>query len=206
MSEKDIGVEIQDASDSDRGKGIARLDTDSMKRLGIPSGGIIEIQGQRKTYAKCLQSQKTNPALGVLDIDGLIRSNGGIDIGSMIYIKRMPVTKARRIVLAPLEITSFVEVSQIRDALISFPVIQDNNVAFENLGEHVFFRILETIPPNRPLITASDTEIQVKDYYFLESDKKSDENDDDQEGLEIKITDEEFTEEEFLRIKASFEM
>ena len=65
----DIAVEIQDASASDRGKGITRLDADSMRRLGIPSGGIIEIQGQRKTYAKCLQSQKESHALGILYLE-----------------------------------------------------------------------------------------------------------------------------------------
>ncbi len=204
MSQKEISVEIQDATEFDKGKGIARLDVDSMRRLGIPSGGIIEIQGPRKTYAKCLQSKKKNPVLGALDVDVLIRSNCGVELGGRIYIKRVPVTKARKVILAPLEITSFVEESQIKDALITFPIVQENNVAFENLGEYVFFRILETIPPNRPLIATSDTEIHVKDYYFLEPDKKHDDKD-EEEGLEIKITDEEFTEEEFLRIKTIFE-
>jgi transitional endoplasmic reticulum ATPase len=202
VSGTEIAVEIQNASASDRGKGIARLDADSMRRLGIPSGGIIEIQGQRKMYAKCLQSQKENHTFGILNLDVLIRSNAGICIGSRIYIKRNPVTKARKISLAPLEITSFLEESEIKEAMISFPIIQDSNVAFENLGEYVFFRILETIPPNRPLIVTTDTEIQIKDYYFLEPDKKSD---DDDENPELTITDEEFTEEEFLQIKTDFE-
>ena len=202
MSDTEIGVEIQAASFSDKGKGIARLDTDSMRRLGIPSGGIIEIQGQRKTYAKCLQSSKENHIPGILNIDGLTRSNAGIGIGSRIYIKRIPVTKARSVTLAPLEITSFIEESEIKEVMKSFPIFQDNNVAFESLGEYVFFRILETIPSGRPLIVTSDTEIRIKDYYFLEPDKKLD---DTEEDSELTITDEEFTEEEFLQIKAGFE-
>ena len=202
MSDTEIGVEIQAASFSDKGKGIARLDTDSMRRLGIPSGGIIEIQGQKKTYAKCLQSPKENHIPGILNIDGLIRSNARIDIGSRIYIKRIQVTKARSVTLAPLEITSFIEESEIKEVMKSFPIIQDNNVVFESLGEYVFFRILETIPSSRPLIVTSDTEIRIKDYYFLEPDKKSE---DTEENIELTIIDEEFTEEEFLQIKADFE-
>ena len=202
MSDTEIGVEIQAASFSDKGKGIARLDTDSMRRLGIPSGGIIEIQGQKKTYAKCLQSPKENHIPGILNIDGLIRSNAGIGIGSRIYIKRIQVTKARSVTLAPLEITSFIEESEIKEVMKSFPIIQDNNVVFESLGEYVFFRILETIPSSRPLIVTSDTEIRIKDYYFLEPDKKSE---DKEENPELTITDEEFTEEEFLQIKSDFE-
>ena len=202
MSGTELSVEIQDASASDRGKGISRLDADSMRRLGIPSGGIIEIQGPRRTYTRCLQSQKEKHEPGILNIDVLIRSNAGISVGSRIYIKRAPVTKARRILLAPLEITSFLEESQIKDAMRSFPIIQDSNVAFENLGERVFFRILETVPSNSPLIVASDTEIQIGDYYFLEPDEKPD---DEEENPELVITDDEFTEEEFLKIKGDFE-
>ena len=58
MSELELSVEVQSEFLSDKGKGIARLDTDSMKRLDISSGDIIEIQGQRKTYSKCLASPK----------------------------------------------------------------------------------------------------------------------------------------------------
>lgn len=202
MSGTEIAVEIQDASHSDRGKGIARLDGSSMKSLGIPSGGIIEVQGQKKSYAKCLQSQNEKQVPGILYIDVLTRSNAGIGIGSRIYIKRAPVTKARTVALAPLDIASFVEDSDIKEDMMSLAIIQDSNVTLENLGEYVFYRILETVPSNRPLIVTSDTKIQVKDYYFLEPDKKSDDED---KNPEIAITDEEFTEDEFIKIKAEFE-
>jgi transitional endoplasmic reticulum ATPase len=202
VGDTEISVEIQAASFSDKGKGIARLDINSMRCLGIPSGGIIEIQGQRKTYAKCLQSTKEDTIPGILNIDELMCSNAGIGIGSRIYVKRIPVAKARSVTISPLEITSFVEESEIKEAMKLFPIIQDSNVAFESLGEYVFFRILETIPPSRPLIVTSDTEIRIKDYYFLEPDKKSE---DVEENPELVITDEEFTEEEFLQIKADFE-
>ncbi len=89
-----------------------------------------------------------------------------------------------------------------RDALSLFPIVQGNNVAFENLGEHAFFRILETIPSNGALIATSDTDIQIKEYYFLENDKKSDETEENQVPV---YADEEFTEEEFIQIKTDFE-
>ena len=202
MNEMEISVEVQPESFSDKGKGIARLDADSMKRLDASTGDIIEIQGQRKTYAKCLESIKECRTPGILNIDGLIRNNAKISIGNRIYIKKTTVTRARKITVAPLEITSFVEESEIREALSSFPIVQGNNVAFDNLGEYAFFRILETIPSSGALIVTSDTDIQIKEYYFLENDKKSVE---DEENPEPIYTDEEFTEEEFLQIKTDFE-
>ena len=202
MSELEISVEVQSEFLSDKGKGIARLDADSMKRLDISSGDIIEIQGQRKTYSKCLASPKKNHVHGILNIDGLIRNNAGINIGSIIYIKKILATRAKKITIAPLEITSFVEESEIKEALTLFPIIQGDNAVFENLDEHVFFRILETIPSNTALITTSKTDVQIQEYYFLKKDEKLD---DSSENLKQNYSDDEFTEEEFLQTKIDFE-
>ena len=202
MSELELNIEVQSEFLPDKGKGIARLDTDSMKRLDISSGDIIEIQGQRKTYSKCLASPKKNHANGILNIDGLIRSNAGINIGNRIYIKKILAARAKKITIAPLEITSFVEESEIKEALTLFPIIQGDNVVFENLGERVFFRILETIPSNSALITTSKTDVQIKEYYFLKKDEKLE---DSSENLKQSYSEYEFTEEEFLQIKIDFE-
>jgi len=202
MSELELSVEVQSEFLSDKGKGIARLDADSMKRLDISSGDIIEIQGQRKTYSKCLASPKKNHVHGILNIDGLIRSNAGIKIGNRIYIKKILATKAKKITITPLEITSFVEESEIKEALTLFPIIQGDNVVFENLDEHVFFRILETIPSNSALITTSKTDVQIEEYYFL---KKDEQLEDSSENLTQSYIDDEFTEEEFLQLKIDFE-
>ena len=202
MSEIEISVEVQSEFPSDKGKGIARLDTDSMKRLELISGDIIEIQGQRKTYSKCLASPKENNAHGILNIDGLIRSNAGISIGNRIYIKKIIATRAKKITIAPLEIMPFIEESEIKEALTLFPIIKDDNVVFENLDKHVFFRILESIPPNSALITTSETDFQIKEYYFLKKDKKLENG---SKNLKQSYTDDEFTEEVFLQIKTDFE-
>jgi len=202
MSEIEISVEVQPEFPSDKGKGIARLDTDSMKRLDLSSGDIIEIQGQRKTYSKCLASPKENHACGILNIDGLIRSNARISIGNRIYIKKIMPTRAKKITIAPLEIMPFIEESEIKEALTLFPIIHDDNVVFENLGKHVFFRILESVPSNSALITTSETDFQIKEYYFLNKDKKLE---DGSENLKQSYADDEFTEEGFLQIKIDFE-
>jgi transitional endoplasmic reticulum ATPase len=202
VNELELSVEVQSEFLSDRGKGIARLDAESMKRLDLSSGDIIEIQGQRKTYSKCLASPKENHAHGILNIDGLIRSNAGIKIGNRIYIKKILATRAKKITIAPLEITTFIEKSEIKEALTLIPIIQGDNIVFENLDEPVFFRILETIPSNSALITTSKTDVQIKEYYFLEKDKKLENA---SENLKQSYANDEFTEEEFLQIKIDFE-
>ena len=44
-----------------KGKGIARLDSNFMKCLGLSPGDIIEIQGLRKTYSKCFAGPENKP-------------------------------------------------------------------------------------------------------------------------------------------------
>lgn len=202
MTEIEISVEVQEGFSLDKGKGIARLDVDSMKRLDLSSGDIIEIQGPRKTYSKCLRGPEKNHARGILNIDSLIRSNAQINIGNRIYIKKMISTAAKQITIAPLEIMPFVEESEIRESLAWFPITQGDNIVFENLGEHIFFRILETNPSNIALIVTSKTDLQIKEYFFLENDKKLDNTLD---NTKQSYVDDEFTEEEFLQIKIDFE-
>ncbi len=202
MNQIEIGVEIQSEFLSDKGKGIARLDAHSMKHLNLFSGDVIEIQGRRKTYSKCLASPKENHSRGILNIDGLIRSNAGINTGNRIYIKKVLPIQAKKIIIAPLEITSFMEESKIKEVLTSVPIIQGDNVVFENLGENVFFRIIETVPSHSALITTSKTDVQVKEYYFLEENKKAE---DMSENLKQNHVDDKLTEEEFLKIKMEFE-
>ncbi|MDH3339773.1 MAG: hypothetical protein OEL84_00655 [Nitrosopumilus sp.] len=203
MTETEISVEVKSGFLPDKGKGIARLDRDSMKLLDLSSGDIIEIQGQRKTYSKCLAVPEKNNSLGILNIDGLIRSNAGISIGNRIYIKKITVLDAKQITIAPLEIIPFIEESEIKKTLIGFPIIQGDNIVLENLDEQVFFRILETIPSNRPLTITSKTEFQINEYFFLENDEKSDNT---TENREQSYGNDEFTEEDFLHVKTCFEI
>ena len=76
------------------------------------------------------------------------------------------------------------------------------SVSSKSLFFFLFFRILETIPSNSALITTSKTDVQIKEYYFLEKDKKLE---DTSENLKQSYTNDEFTEEEFLQIKIDFE-
>jgi len=201
VAETEISVEIKSGFLPDKGRGIARLDNDSMKLLDLSPGDIIEIQGRRKTYSKCLATPEKNHSRGILNIDGLIRSNAGINIGNRIYIKKIITPEAKQITIAPLEIMPHVEESEIKEALIGFSIIQGDNIVLENLDEQVFFRILETIPSNGALMITSKTKFQIKEYFFLENDEKSDIT-----GNRKQSYAQEFTEEEFLHVKTCFEI
>ena len=197
MAEKELSVGIQAGYLSDKGKGIARLDVNSMDHLGLSPGDIIEIQGKRRTYSKCLPRLEKDYDEGVLNIDGLIRKNAGVEIGNRIYIKKILTLEAEKIVIAPLEIMPLVEENDLKETFVGVPFIKGNNIVFENLNEFSFFRVIETIPSTNVVIATPKTVFQIEDYFFIKDEPTSDDT-------EERYDDEEITLEEFQQMKADF--
>ncbi|NOJ30440.1 MAG: hypothetical protein DA328_09770, partial [Nitrososphaeraceae archaeon] len=54
MSKSDLALKVLEAYTRDVGRGIARIDYDTMDSLNISTGDVIEIRGKRRTTAKCL--------------------------------------------------------------------------------------------------------------------------------------------------------
>ena len=77
-------LKILEAYSRDVGRGIARIDYDSMDLLNASTGDVIEIRGgvksksTRRTVAKCLPLYPSDEGKGIIRIDGLVRNNAGL--------------------------------------------------------------------------------------------------------------------------------
>ncbi len=83
------------------GRGIIRIDTNTMKRLGIKEGDIVELQGQKKTGAIAVRAYPADVGLNIIRMDGITRKNAGIGVGETVKVLRAVVRDAERVVLAP---------------------------------------------------------------------------------------------------------
>ena len=55
MSENELSLKVLEAYTRDVGRGVARIDYDSMDHLNASTGDVIEIKGKRRTVANvCL--------------------------------------------------------------------------------------------------------------------------------------------------------
>ena len=54
MSQNALSLKVLEAYTRDVGRGVARIDYDSMDTLNASTGDVIEIKGKRRTVAKCL--------------------------------------------------------------------------------------------------------------------------------------------------------
>ena len=73
-----LSLKILEAYTRDVGRGVARLDYDSMDSLSASTGDVIEIRGKRRTVAKCLPLYPSDEGKGIVRVDGLVRNNSGV--------------------------------------------------------------------------------------------------------------------------------
>ena len=52
MSQNSLSLKVLEAYTRDVGRGVARIDYDSMDTLNASTGDVIEIKGKRRTVAK----------------------------------------------------------------------------------------------------------------------------------------------------------
>ena len=84
-----LSIKILEAYTRDVGRGVARIDYESMDSLGASTGDVIEIKGTSvRTVAKCLPLYPSDEGKGIIRVDGLVRNNAGIAIGDTVVVRK----------------------------------------------------------------------------------------------------------------------
>ena len=146
MSENELSLKVLEAYTRDVGRGVARIDYDSMDTLNASTGDVIEVKGKRRTVAKCLPLYPSDEGKGIIRIDGLGRNNSGIAIGDSISVKKIKAVAADKIVVAPLEAIPPIDERYLADALESVPLIKGDNVMVPYFGGRLTFQIIGVTP------------------------------------------------------------
>ena len=134
LSQNSISLKVLEAYTRDVGRGIARIDYDTMDSLAVSTGDVVEIRGKRRTTAKCLPLYPSDEGKGIIRIDGLVRNNSGIAIGDTIFIRKIKAVPAEKAVVAPLEAIPPIDERYLADALESVPIIKGDNVMVPYFG------------------------------------------------------------------------
>jgi len=158
MSENGLSLKVLEAYTRDVGRGVARIDYDSMDNLNASTGDVIELKGKRRTVAKCLPLYPSDEGKGIIRIDGLGRNNSGIAIGDTIIVKKIKAVPAEKVVVAPLEAIPPIDERYLADALESVPLIKGDNVMVPYFGGRLTFQVIGVTPAaDAVLITQKTT-------------------------------------------------
>ena len=146
MSQNALSLKVLEAYTRDVGRGVARIDYDSMDTLNASTGDVIEIKGKRRTVAKCLPLYPSDEGKGIIRIDGLGRNNSGIAIGDTISVRKIKAVAAEKVVVAPLEAIPPIDERYLADALDSVPLIKGDNVMVPYFGGRLTFQVIGVTP------------------------------------------------------------
>jgi len=159
MSENGLSLKVLEAYTRDVGRGVARIDYDSMDTLSASTGDVIEVKGKRRTVAKCLPLYPSDEGKGIIRIDGLGRNNSGIAIGDTITVKKIKAAPAEKVVVAPLEAIPPIDERYLADALESVPLIKGDNVMVPYFGGRLTFQIIGVTPTNADAVLVTQKTI-----------------------------------------------
>jgi transitional endoplasmic reticulum ATPase len=148
MSQKVFTLKVLEAYTRDVGRGVARIDYESMDNLGASTGDVVEIKGKRRTVAKCLPLYPSDEGKGIIRIDGLVRNNAGVAIGDTVIVRKIKAVPAEKVIVAPLEAIPPIDERYLADALESMPLVKGDNVMVPYFGGRLTFQVIAIQPAN----------------------------------------------------------
>ena len=147
VSQNTLSLKVLEAYTRDVGRGVARIDYDSMDSLSASTGDVIEIRGKRRTVAKCLPLYPSDEGKGIVRVDGLVRNNAGVAIGDTVVVRKIKAVPAEKVIVAPLEAIPPIDERYLADALESVPLIKGDNVMVPYFGGRLTFQVVGVTPP-----------------------------------------------------------
>ena len=98
---KEIRLKVVEALQDDAYKGIARIDPQLMKMLGLNRGDVISIKGGRETAAIVDRAYPADVGEGIIRVDGLIRKNAKTGVSEQVIVKKAAIKPAVKVIIAP---------------------------------------------------------------------------------------------------------
>ncbi|RLG31038.1 AAA family ATPase [Methanosarcinales archaeon] len=160
--EKSVVLRVAEAYHRDAGRGIARIDTETMRKLGVVSGDVIEIEGKNIATAIVWPGYSPDSNKSIIRIDGNIRANAGVAIDDRVRIKKTKVKEAKKVTLEPTQPVRIAGGERyIARILKGRPITKGQIIRVEMLGNPITFVVTNTIPLGT-VIPQIDTEIVLR--------------------------------------------
>jgi len=102
-SKSAVKLRVAEASQDDAYKGIARIDYDTMKSLGLRRGDVVSIKGNKESIAIVDRAYPADVGEGIIRIDGIIRKNAKTGVGEIVELKKADIKEAKKITIAPVQ-------------------------------------------------------------------------------------------------------
>ncbi|MCF8036096.1 MAG: CDC48 family AAA ATPase [Desulfobacteraceae bacterium] len=157
-----LRLKISEALAKDIGKAYARMGPEDLEKLNIAIGDVVEISGKRKTVCKAMPAYKEIREQSRIQLDGLSRENAGVGLDEFVEVRKVDVSSAKKIQLAPVTITPYDrDLKYIQSLLDGLPVIEGARIRAMLFGSRAADFKVEYTVPKGPVLLTPETDIGI---------------------------------------------
>ncbi len=155
-----IVLRVAESKFRDVGRSMARLDPRSMEKLGLSTGEVVEIVGRKRTAAIAWPSYPEDAGLGLVRIDGILRSNANVGIGDPVEIRKINAKPASQVTIAPTEPLRLIGgETYLQRLLEGRPVMKGDKIRLDVVGRSIELVVSNISPPVDAVIVVHNTRI-----------------------------------------------
>ncbi len=96
-----VKLKVVEALQDDAYKGIARVDHEVMKQIGLKRGDVILIKGGAESVAIVDRAYPADVGENIIRIDGIIRRNAKTGISEVVEVSKADIKEAKKVSIAP---------------------------------------------------------------------------------------------------------
>ncbi len=160
----EVKLKVAEARSRDVGRGIARIDPEIVESLGLMTGDVIVIDGNRKTAALCWPGYPEDRGQGIIRIDGTIRRNAGVGIDDYVIVRKGHAKNARKIRFAPTEPIKIMGGEEYLSQILEGRVISHGDIIELNvMGRRIDLIAVNVSPTADAVIIGPETQITISE-------------------------------------------
>jgi len=161
-----VTLRVQKAKKRDIGRNIIRIDPNTMEKLNIETGDVIEVIGKKQSAGIAWPSYPQDNGLGIVRVDSRLQKNTGTRIDDTLEIRKVKAEVAQNVVLAP----SSVKIrnnprfeSFVKRKLNNYPITIDDYIFISiGISREITFKVIN-MRPNGVCIIKQETVLNISD-------------------------------------------
>ena len=128
---EEVNLKVVESLQDDVYKGVARIDPQLMRNMGLIRGDIISIKGGRETLAIVDRAYPADVGENIIRIDGLIRKNAKIGVDERVVVKKISAKPANKVMIAPVQQGIMVQADpeMLKNGLLGRPIVKGDIIS-----------------------------------------------------------------------------
>ena len=161
---------VAESLQEDIDKGIARISSKDMKKMGLIPGDIVLVKGKMTLAVKVMRALGGDKSIGKIRLDGNTRSNLGTSIGEEVAVEKVELKEARSVTLEPLQELRLSKDSNeyLHFKFLDQPLTQKQKLVITASGQKLRYIVSKTVPKGHVIVGPS-TEFILSEEVYSES-------------------------------------